>query len=73
MASTSLVLFSLIFSSLMRHHRSLLFFRFGLTPLNAGAASLLLSSLFSVWTLVGEPVEDGDEEGGLGVEDRDRE
>lgn len=57
----------------MRHHRSLVFFRFGLTPLNAGVASFLLFSLFSVLVIVGELVEDGDEEEGLGVEDRESE
>lgn len=55
----------------MRHHRSLVFFRRGRTPLNAGAADLLLS-LFSLLSTLGEPVEDGDDEG-LGVEDRERE
>jgi hypothetical protein len=58
----------------MRHHRSLVFFRRGRTPLNAGAADLLFSlfSLFSALPIVREPVEDGDDEG-LGVEDRERE
>jgi hypothetical protein len=63
----------------MRHHRSLVFFRRGRTPLNAGATDLLFSlfSLFSALPIVAEPVEDGDDEGlgdeGLGVEDRERE
>lgn len=57
----------------MRHHRSLVFFRRGRNPLNGGAADLaLIFSLFSAAPIIGEPAEDGDEEG-LGVEDRERE
>ena len=57
----------------MRHHRSLVFFRRGRTPLNEGAADLGFTlSLFSVLPRVGEPDDDGDDEG-LGVEDREKE
>jgi len=44
----------------MRHHRSLVFFRRGRGPLDAGAADLLLSlfSLLSALPILGEPVEE---------------